>query len=109
LAQIVASPGGPQADEIDGAGNRGVVHDVAAAEGRPIHRDVAQPGGGGLSLDQLAVLHQHELEIAEPVLLGDVQRRRFGVRGHAAQHGRPSTTMPAATRCRMRIPHGLSL
>ena len=85
LSQMMARPGRSEADEIDAAGEQRIVHHVAGAEGGPGHLDVAQAFRPRLLFDHLLVFHDHHLQVAQPVLLGDADFVRLGVRGHDGQ------------------------
>jgi hypothetical protein len=60
---------------------KGVVHHSAIGKFVPVDREVGHPFLPRVLLDQLLVLHHHELEIVDPVLLRDLQLLDLGQRG----------------------------
>ncbi len=82
--------------ELQAVRQQRVVHHVAAGELRPADLDVDARGLRVL-LDQLLLLHQHQRQVADAVLLRDLDFGHLGAQRRAAGRARP--TRAAATAC----------
>jgi hypothetical protein len=82
--------------EIDGAADNAVIELGGSTERDPIDRDVSGTQFVGVLLDQLPILHQHELHVDEPILLADVDfadfctRARGEKRTHSQHRSEPT-------------------
>jgi hypothetical protein len=70
--------------ELQASREQRVVHHIAAGEFRPADLDVDARGLRVL-LDQLLLLHQHQRQIADPVLLRDIDLAHLAARGERQQ------------------------